>query len=383
LGIEAFKLPFNVTYFYSTFQGIPGLNNYFRVAFDANRFRQQEIQQIQGKESSLVSKKDSLSGIRKTLMEKMYFLSALKSQMINPNSFTPKVNTDVTGKTSINSLSSDTAGMKNNISNKGSDSLKGNSQNEQFSVNQANKDERKLKDSLRKIDSLESTYTKRLEEIEKMIDQADKRINQYDKATKQYDAEGKQALMSEMSPAKKFFATTDRLEIGMVYPSFSTFMVNGLPLNGILLEKQNRDFYFATTAGVTVNNLLMSSNALQNNLTMARNLYNFFDFGNVSSGRRVMAIKTGYGQKEGTHIYIGYMRGWGLISYMDSAYLDAPNSKSSREQNEVVELDGRIKIGNHQSINAVVAKSLVYPSTNDTSHNRLLDFSYHSLAGLI
>src|SRR5690606_15695329 len=96
------------------------------------------------------------------------------------------------------------------------------------------------------------------------------------------------------------------------------------------------NFYIAATHGKTINNIFFTNNLVNNNLNAVRNLYNFFDFNNIEDGRKVTALKLGYGSKEGTHLFVGGLYGVGRVSYFDSLRTDV-------ERNLVLEMDGRVK----------------------------------------
>jgi len=147
-------------------------------------------------------------------------------------------------------------------------------------------------------------------------------------------------------------AGVKKLDIGLCYPSYSTFLVNGTTLKGINMEWQKNLFYFAGTYGKTINTVLTTNNIIQNQLQTGRNLYNFFDFNNVKDTRKIGAFKFGLGKKESSHFYIGFLDGVGLPSY-----LITPVPNNSIERNLVLELDGKIAFNGSNSLDLVYGKS--------------------------
>jgi hypothetical protein len=138
--------------------------------------------------------------------------------------------------------------------------------------------------------------------------------------------------------------------------------------------------YFAFAHGKTINNLLYTNNLVNNQLSNIQNLYNFFDFGNVASGRRITAIRAGFGKKEGTHIYIGYLYGYGMQSY-------SLENTTEKEYNHVVELDAKLKISDQHQLSFQYGRSLLQLSgvsqTDENSFNPSFISSDRSNAALV
>jgi hypothetical protein len=170
------------------------------------------------------------------------------------------------------------------------------------------------------------------------------------------------------------------LDVGLFYPNYSTFLMNGTAVKGVNFEWEKK-FYFAFTYGRTINTLLTTNNIIQNQLQNARNLYNFFDFNNVRDSRKIMAVKFGIGAKESSHFYVGCLYGLGLPSYLIAS------ASPSIEKNIAVELDGRFLLNNSNSFDLVYGKSALYETGNPgdvtNSPSQSLFSAYRSNAAML
>ncbi|HXB11480.1 MAG TPA: hypothetical protein VNZ45_05805, partial [Bacteroidia bacterium] len=409
------KLPFDASFYYSDIKNISGLNNYFRVAFDAQKFKQQyadkeaaEANKLKGELGSLYKEKQvaeqkllylqnggglktpqaptapstsmpSTSGLQKdaTGLEKGVKTDSLssvklpnlkadslskigKSDSLNKTgkndslSKTSKTDSSSKGGTSVNSqtIKSDSASAAKAANPK---SLKSDSAAAAKSVNKALTNNPVVKSA----DSVKADiqkYESKIEALEKAIAKITNQINsvKHDAANAEHNNPAMGGIANALSGVKKF-------EIGLCYPDYSTFLLNGMAIKGINLEYYKNEIYLAASQGTTVNTLLFTNNSLQNHLVDMKNLYNMFDFQSVQSGRKVFAIKTGWGEKEGNHIYVGFLYGTGLPSYMDTN--SGPVNGLSK--NYVLEVDGKWAISKNSSFNLVYAKSSVQTTGNN------------------
>lgn len=359
-SFRVLKLPFNASYFYSTLKNISGLNNYFRISYDAPKYREILEREKNGKIDEYKKKLSELEKLKQAQHQKLFYLQQIAS---NPN-YNAFVKSQMGAyKNKLEQLYTtqlpaipDTGQIMNQVSDY-TDSLN------QLNNVIHNADSLALQyaQSNPRIDSITSVYSDSLRYFQNLLsysdsaqyytNQVETKINELNTQidnTNQTIEGLKNTSPVEVSknymPSKVKYALNgiQKFDIGMCYPSHSMFLVNGVALKGINTEYAQDNVYFAFTAGKTVNNLLFTNNSVQNSLQNVRNLYNYFDFNNVIKGRNVIAIKTGYGKPEGSHIFVGAMHGLGYSSYLiDSTLTDAQGN--DKERNWVLEFDARYK----------------------------------------
>ncbi len=183
-----------------------------------------------------------------------------------------------------------------------------------------------------KLDSLNkevTVLTKKIEEIKKKIEELEK-LNNNSSFTDNI-ASNEIPNNEEQNKFEKILLAIRKLEIGLTNPDFSEFLVSRTMVKGVNTEFQFKDYYLAFTYGTAVN-IMLNSQISQPNV--GEQFYNFLNVKNVNSGRKITAIKGGYGQKEESHIYGGLLYGLGKVNY------NIPFSDD--ETNLVLELDGRL-----------------------------------------
>jgi hypothetical protein len=355
IGVTALGLPLMVSYYYSSMKYVAGLNNYFKVSFDASRFKEMIKNKGMDKVDQETQKLSFLSTLKQSILQKIAYYEHLKS-----------------GLPAESSMTDNLAKYKNGYNGVQTDSL---TKPKAPGINLNDSSLTKaVKDSLAKLASLnsikKSAYTDSMQTALSHLyksDSANSQIAKYKDQLEKIDAQIK-TIKSKLnyfknpqnvaennpylSKAQGFLAGVKKFDIGLCYPNYSTFLVNGTTLKGINVEWQKNLFYFAGTYGKTINTVLTTNNIIQNQLQTGRNLYNFFDFNNVKDTRKIGAFKFGLGKKESTHFYVGVLDGVGLPSY-----LVTPVPNNSIERNIVLELDGKIAFNASNSLDVVYGKS--------------------------
>jgi hypothetical protein len=380
-GMDLLKLPFNANFYYSDMNSISGLNNYFRISFDAKKYRQRLEEQAANQENENKQKMENLYKEKQQAEQKLQYLKMLQGIGLNSNlnriKMPEKGFPGSAGLVQNDSLLETTGGNKQDTLT-GTDSLKGkgNSSNGgigkpdslQFSkADSINKWKEKYADDVKNASSNPDSIDKKIKEYEGIIRNYDteiKKLTTVMDVSKNARAEGNYSpysntFSSVMSYVKKF-------EVGLCYPDYSTFLVSGIAIKGVNFELEKNDQFFAFTYGKTVDNLLYTTNAVQNALVNTRNMYNFFDFNNVTDSRKILAVKFGIGKLEGTHLHIGFLYGVGQTSYITDSLLP-PNIPPQLEKNYVGEIDGKWVINAKNDI------SLVYGKSSLQQQNEILD----------
>lgn len=210
-------------------------------------------------------------------------------------------------------------------------------------------------DYMRKKDSVSNQmhiYKEKYDSINNEINIIMKRIDQ----VKSIINNPTQVLNPYLSKFQTLLSHVKKFEIGLCHPSYSTFLVNNIPLQGVNMEYEKNDKFFAFTYGTTINNLLFNTNTLEGTLQSGRNLYNYFDFTNLESGRKVLSLKGGFGKKDESHLFVGALIGKGKSDYL----LPVTDPLLIRkESNLVFEIDARYKFTEFLSADIVFGKSAI------------------------
>ena len=332
LSAIVFSLPVEISYRYTTIKSVIGINNYFRINYDASRYKEELDKKLAIKEQLKKTQLDQLHLNMQDIAMKMEYMKTLSNISI-PEFSLPDTSLDL-GKLSADlPMGIDSSKALSLLKKKGEylekkDSL----------MQLSNAYKAKYNDYKAKYDSLSGM----IEKVKNGVDD----IKNFDPKQKTPPLPFKEKLQEILKSIKKF-------EIGLCNPSYSLFLVSNAPLKGINMEYATKDHFFALTYGTTLNTILYNSNTLQGKLQGVKNLYNFFDYGNLSNGRKILAIKGGLGQKEDTHLFLGLLLGRGKMDYL--TVTDPKYGK--KESNLVVEIDTRYKISENLSVDAIFGKS--------------------------
>lgn len=345
------NIPLELTYYYTNIRNTIGLNNYFRISYDANRYKEQLAQKMSTKE--LVSK-DQLGKLQQQQQQTAQRLEYLKFLEQHPNYKLPKTDslsssinqpqipTDsiAISTPSVNQSNNIDTSMISNYVNHYTDSLKNES------------------DYLHKKDSISQEvikYQSKYDSINQLINETKQQLDQI----KNIQNGSNTFTNPYLTKAQQFLSNIKKFEIGLCHPSYSTFLANNIPIQGINIEYSKNNNFLAITYGTTINNLMSNPNTIQGTIQYTRNLYNYFDFGNLSSGRKIFSVKGGIGNKEDSHFHVGFLLGKGRTNYLLLTPTESLFSGTSTESNLVLEMDARYKFSEQLNIDFIVGKSSI------------------------
>ena len=290
INSELLGLPVKVSYNYSSMKNPLGVNNYFRVSLDTEKLSQKAAdkknsvkRQLDEKIGSLQSEKGKLSGklgMGEVLMQKM------KRDLIKQKN---ELESRAREQVQIDTLSD--ADLKNDLIN----------ENDRY-----HELEEKYNKSLKVYDSIQGLY----EKVKKIYELYDHYQSVFENRKNQLDGLYKESLSSmgkekALDGKPKFLEGITTLDIGLTYPETSALSNNSIPIQGIHLETQHGNWYSSISSGVTMNNLMVSTDVIQNKLTNSQNLFNQFDFQNFREQGLMTSVKSGYGKKSSTHVFLG------------------------------------------------------------------------------
>ena len=358
--------PINISGRYSTLRNVTGLNNSIHVSFDAAAYKEQLRQRAKQK---AVSYKDSIvnmQSLEQKYTQRLYYLQYLNT--LSPEQYKkkfpqqpalPGVDSLQPNIPKTDSLVPDVQVPKYALPSLSLPTGEGYKDSLSTIIEQ----QRMLLDSIRNVRS-------RFEKLQHLTDSISAMKN------------------GELPSAGQlpWLSRVRSFEAGLCYPMLSPFSLYGIPLRGFVTEVETGKMYFAASAGKTISNLMFTQSLLENNISNARNLYNFFDFTNVESGRTVAAVRVGAGQKDGNHIIAGLLWGKGLQSYWQDSSVTLNTAET--EQNVVADIDASFRLGKIHQFSFNYAKSVIRNTNtaieNDTSGQpRLTDPGYRSHAAQV
>lgn len=348
IALNVLNIPLEVTYFYTSQKNLIGLNNYFRISYDANRYKDQLNTKLNQNIDTYKNQLGGLTAQKQQLLQKMAYTDYLTG--ISPEKWPVEKpgNLSKPGMTGV--TIPDTSGIMPGYSKPDTlatvpystkvDSVKDKTQYYKHKGDSVKEAYQAYKEKYELInDSIKKTQRK--------IEQAEALING--------DYSTYNNKIPYFNKVQNFLSGVKKFEIGLCYPNHSTFLANNIPVRGINMEYGKSNLYFALTYGTTVSTLLYSPKTVDGFLQGVRNSYNYFDFNNVAEGRKILALKFGAGTKEGNHLFVGFMLGKG-----QSTYLNATNEIPAfigSESNVVVEADMKYKLTKYTVAELVIGKS--------------------------
>lgn len=324
------NLPVNVSFHYSTLKVPLGANNYFRISLDKDRLIEQQkeklsqsLLQLENQEQLLNKKKADLSGLMgyvEVYLDKLKRM-AEREVVKRKNELSYRVQDSLSVK--YDSLA--TYQMPSVP-----DSLKHINYKQPDLSNPV--DYQLYYDSIMKvyqrISSLKNTY----DSLSTTLESSRTLLNSYKDKLNAPDLAG--------AGLKKtgFLESIKTADIGLTYPKTTSVSSQNVPIKGLHTEMQYNDYYLSVATGLTLNNLMLSTNEIQNQLNYNQNVFNNFDFQRIINNGWLTTIRTGYGTPEGTHAFIG-------INYLTNTrflnHSSAVSGQPSYDPAASVELDFR------------------------------------------
>ncbi|MFT5779000.1 MAG: hypothetical protein ACI837_001957 [Crocinitomicaceae bacterium] len=335
LSIGILGLPVNFSYYYSTFRNPLGVNNYVRFSLDVEKLKQQTLDRKSGLAKNLDSKIGEIGSAKEKLTGKLGLAEVIKQRLSKEidakkaelaayqdqgaslvSNGTDQLDSAalaerVTGTDQADSLTSKYAKTKSEL-----DRLTG------------------LYDTLNTVyNRLYTTYEK-YSNWQSQIDEKKNLLNGFSKDRMIDSLKGK-----GMSKGMSLLSSIKTFDLGLTYPSTTALSTNSVPIQGINIETQHKNWYTNVAAGVTMNNLMVTSDVVQNKLFNGANLFNQFDFQQIKEKQFMTLVKTGYGTPESSHIFIGgrYQNKANIQSWVDE------NPDSLQVPSMGLELDARWK----------------------------------------
>lgn len=279
-------MPLNVSFNYSTLRVPLGANNYFRISIDKDRLIKQQQEKLTAKvtdldkqQAALAKKQSELSGLMgyvEVYLDKLK-RTAEREAMKRKDALAQRATDSLTARRDSIALPDTT---KPNLS--------------------AYTDHQRYYDSVmqvyQKIVTIKNTY----DSLSGALSAA------REKLTAMKSGLNTDQLTNTATDKISFLKSIKTLDIGLTYPKTTGLSSQNVPIKGLHTEFQFRNIYLSVASGLTLNNIMLSTNEVQNQLTYNQNVFNNFDFQKVMNNGWLTSIKTGYGTPEGTHAFIGF-----------------------------------------------------------------------------
>ncbi len=274
-------VPINVSFNYSSLRVPLGTNNYFRFSLDKERLVQQQKEKLSGsiskldkQQASLQNRKAELTGIMGYLEVKLEQLKrlAVREGLQQRKALSERLGDSISGRKPV---------LPDTLQRKPLD----------YQL---------YYDSLTKIYSRIVAAQGKIDSLTANIDVAKEKLASY-----------QSMLASPALPGTSFnkfnlLQSIRTLDVGLSYPKTTAMSGQNVPIKGLHLEIQHRKFYLSVASGLTLNNLMLSTNEIQNKLNYNQNVFNNFDFQQIRKNGWLTAIKSGYGTIDGTHAFVGF-----------------------------------------------------------------------------
>ena len=153
----------------------------------------------------------------------------------------------------------------------------------------------------------------------------------------------------ELSKWEEVLSSVRALQVGRVSPNDSRYLIHGTPLNGFFSAITYRDIYVSAAHGKSIRNNIDFINTVDDNVNSAADP--FYTRNRNHGGTTISSMKAGYGEKQNTHLHVGFMSGkWG-----DQLF---PFSPDANADNQVIEVDARIKLKADHTLDLTLGRSV-------------------------
>lgn len=329
-NVNVATVPVRFAFNYNTLKNPFGVNNYFRASIDMEKYKEKQRLQREKLQGISAKKIEESQKIQQGLVGKLGYAEVLKKRIKDEIDIQrDKIVMDESALSSVESQFKDS--METRLSS--ADSLKyASASNKADSIrNQLSERKEELDKLLSIYDTLENCYS-RLSELNKVQDSVQSFYSTQKSKYSSIKANGVSSV------ADNFLGNVTKLDIGLTYPKTTALSVNSIPIKGVDFEYQKNNWFTAVSAGITMNNLMVTNDLVQSKLLYSQNMFNLFDFQNIRQKRLLTMIKTGYGTKETTHLFVG-------VRYTNKAITpgDLQGDSSDVVPSLGLELDCRLK----------------------------------------
>lgn len=340
LDLTVANLPLKAEYFIMNPSSNFGPRNYYKISIDQEKFNKNIAKSNFNAERIIKQRLDSLKNEKLNLKQQKSLLeNQIEFEKYNKKNITTSKLQGLNNGLSLNSELPDSLGHMLNF---GQDSL--------LNFNADSTVQNKVSDN-NKINK----YKGKLEELNALLNNIESAENLYQSKLKSIQENKKEGISNEgKSKFNKHLGHLKKLNIGLSYPDYSTFLVKGA-ISGIDLNYKGNGYFFDFTSGKFQHNLI-NTRINSNSRILNKILGNENDSNIRQIDKRFLIIsRVGIGEANGNHISISVLQGW-------KKYIDAENVNSRPFlRNLVYELRSNYTYKKF-NISGAFAKSQIYVS---------------------
>jgi predicted nucleic acid-binding Zn-ribbon protein len=333
-----FDIPIMLSWKYATIKNPVGVNNYVRVSLDAEKIKSYRSISKDKITEGIQAQGEELQQYKNKINGKLGYVEVLKQQLLL------RIESEKS-KLSEQQISLDNIELPDSVSAIDSTNAK---------IDKAQQKKLQIQDSINQVRAkyaeMQEQITKRKQQIEDLQQKVAELQVYIDKIYGTYQAidsmqnklgSQKDFLLNEIEENAlkqvKSWGYLKKMDIGLAYPKTSALTKNTMPIKGVDFEFQKGKWLYGLTAGETMNNLMVTNNALQNSLQNTSNLFNQFDFQSIKNKRLIAITKFGKGEKEKNHTHF-------TLRYMNKAIITGEYTADSTLANPAAvsfEIDSR------------------------------------------
>lgn len=291
------RLPINVSFNYSTLKVPLGANNYFRISLDKDRLIEQQKEKLTGSLTNLEDQQTMLQKKQADLSGLMGYVEVYLDKLKRMAEREAMKQKDVLSQRIQDSLAVKKDSL-NNYKPDLPDSLKTINYNQPDLSNPI--DYQLYYDSIMKIYNRITTLKNTYDSLSNTLENFKQLLNSYKTQLNSPD------LVNKGLKKASFLQSIKTLDIGLTYSKTTAMSSQNVPIKGLHAEFQLNNIYLSVASGLTLNNLMLSTNEINNKMNYNQNVFNNFDFQQIMSNGWLTVIRTGYGTPEGTHAFIGF-----------------------------------------------------------------------------
>jgi hypothetical protein len=180
-----------------------------------------------------------------------------------------------------------------------------------------------------------------------------------------------QAANSKTGVVGKFLEGIEQLDLGACSPQGSEFLINGVQLQGISFEYEQKDMYLTFAKGRSFDDAWMNADPVSQGIRDLQESLFLTDAKSLNP-RELIQFKLGYGMPGTTHLHVGYLRG--KKEDVPSG-VAVPGSNDFSLFNHVVELDLGYTIGKDHLVRLAYARSIVQGNSGEGTATMANDVS--------
>lgn len=282
-----------------------GRAGFFKLSFDSQKFRELNVEQLQGKIVGINSEIDSKNKILFGLQSKLSFLYQKKIELENKL----KLN-----KANLPTLKEDSIDFEMHKKIESLSAIKGFEMPE-TSLNFEASEKYNLDSLNLKIEGFQTKIDDLNTNLKELKTQKQKLQELYSKKV--------------MNKATSFLSGIKKFDIGLTTLSKSSMSKNSIPMQGVHVQYVWDNYFTDVAAGYSLPNQLFSNQAFDQLIYNSGNIFNQGDFFQVKNTQFISSARIGYGKEVGNHIALENFYTGPFVKFLDQKQNLSPSYTSN------------------------------------------------------